>query len=230
MSSCDAILQTTYLISFEGKTVLECGSHQEGGETRLFREKNECYYIEALKQDLDVLRTQPNIKVENTFNYALTNYDGITSFTVTDLAGNSSIQHLEGHIEELEQKNFSYATKITVPCISYKTFIRDIIKKPIDIFILDIEGGECAVLENMKELRVDELPKIIAIEAGYDWPKRKELLKQLGYTIDYYCFNNVVLSHPHFNIPKNMDQIRYINQQFPNFIWCGKLIFENDCL
>lgn len=230
MIHCDTILQLTYPILFEGKTVLECGSHQEGNETHMLREKNDCYYIEALKQDLDILKTQPNIKVENTFNYALTNYDGYTSFTVTDLPGNSSIQHLEGHIEELQQKNFSYDTKITVPCISYKTFIRDIIKKSIDILILDIEGGECAVLENMKELCVGELPKIFVIEAGYDWLKRKELLKDLGYTIDYYCFNNVVLSHPHFNIPKNMELIRHINQQFPNFIYCGKLIFENDCL
>lgn len=230
MTSSDYILPLTYLIPFEGQNILECGSHQEGSETRSFRINNNCYYIEALNQDLEVLKKQPNINVENTFNYALTNYDGFTSFTLTEHAGNSSIQHLEGHIEELKQRNCTWNTKITVPCISYKIFIRDIIKKPIDILILDIEGGECAVLENMKELTVDELPKIFVIEAGYDWLKRKELLKQLGYTIDYYCFNNVILSHPHFNIPKNVEQIRSINQQFPYFIYYGKLIFENDCL
>lgn len=222
-------IQEAYELNFSNLTILECGANREGNETIGFREKNDCYYIEAIEEDLNILRQQQStIKKENTFHYALTNYDGNTTFNICSHLGNSSINYSQDHLDELSKRGASFK-QVVVPCITYKNFIRNIIKKPIDILVLDIEGGEIDVLESMKELNKEELPKIFAIEAGYDWEKRKVLLKELGYEIDFYYENNVVLSHPFFNLGKRKNNINSINMRYPRFIWCDKLIFENDC-
>jgi hypothetical protein len=80
----------------------------------------------------------------------------------------------------------------------------------------------------MKELPVEKLPKIICIEAGYDWLQRKALLLELGYVIDYYDFNNVVLHHSSFLVSKNEQYVRQMNAANPRFIWFNTVIYKND--
>ena len=70
--------------------------------------------------------------------------------------------------------------------------------------ILDVEGHECTILNTFFDLDVTELPKIICIEAGYDWNERKQILLKLGYVLDFYEFNNCYLSHSTFNCNKNI--------------------------
>lgn len=221
-------IKTLYNYNFTNLNILECGSHCNGAETENFRLNNNCYYIEANPNDYKKMILQPNIKAENVFNFALASYCGEVSFTITSHPGNSSINHSEDHKNELQNVYKSTFDQIVVPCFTYSYFIDNIIAKPIDLLVLDIEGHECVILNTMRSLPVDKLPKIIYIEAGYDWQDRKKILLELGYVIDFYYFNNVCLTHKSFNINKNIEKIREINKQYPNFIWHDKLIFEND--
>jgi FkbM family methyltransferase len=220
-------LLSVYNFEFKNLNILECGSHSEGIETKHFRDHNNCYYIEANPNDYNNMITQPNIKPENVFNFALSDKCGETSFTVTSWPGNSSVKYSEQHRNELISYGASFYD-ITIPCYTYQHFIDYIIKQPIDLLVLDIEGHELTVLKSMMTLPVEKLPKILNIEAGYDWLDRKKILLELGYECDFYVFNNVYLTHNTFKVSKNIENIRNINKQYPNFIWQGNLIFEND--
>lgn len=223
------VITSVYNYDFSNLNILECGACKEGEETRFLRDSNNCYYIEANPNDFKILSSQHNINKENIFNFALTDYCGDISFTITSWSGNSSVNHSIDHHNELVKYGSTF-NKITVPCYTYKYFIEEIIKKPIDLLVLDIEGHECTILNSMRKLSVEQLPKIICIEAGYDWHERKKILKELEYNIDYYYFNNVFLTHNTFNISKNIEKLKEINNKYPNFIWQDKLIFENDSI
>ena len=220
-------LVSAYDYNFSNLNVLECGSHSCGTETALFRKNNNCYYIEANPADYKNMVNQPNINVNNVFNVALYNHNGKIKFTVTSHPGNSSVCHSDSHREELQryQSNF---IDIQVDCITYPYFIRNVIKTSIDVLVLDIEGVESEILKTMKDLNTSELPKFLVIEAGYDWPERKTLLIELGYTIDFYQYNNIYLTHSSFNVNKNASAIHKINSENRQFIWDNKLIFVND--
>lgn len=223
----DKFLILAYDYLFENLNILECGSQHNGCETLNLRLKNNCYYIEANPPDYECMLQQPNVKKENIFNFALSDHNGECSFTVTSLGGNSSISHSKDHIDELNIHGATFKT-ITVKSYTYNFFVDVIIKRPIDVLILDIEGGEINVLKTMQNLPVEKLPKIICIEAGYDWSDRKNILIALGYDIDFYAVNNVFLSHKTCNIKKNIDIMTQINMQYKEFIWFGKTIFIND--
>jgi FkbM family methyltransferase len=220
-------LINAYDYDFANLNVLECGSHSCGTETALFRNNNNCYYIEANPDDYKIMVNQPNTNVNNVFNVALYNHIGKIKFTVTNLCGNSSICHSEAHMEEL-QRHQANCIDIQVDCITYPHFIRNVIKTSIDLLVLDIEGVECEILKTMKELNASELPKFLVIEAGYDWHDRKSLLTELGYAIDFYQFNNVYLTHSSFNVNKNLSLINKINSENRQFVWENKVIFVNN--
>jgi FkbM family methyltransferase len=222
-------IQLAYEFEFKNLNVLECGACQDGSETLCLRNTNNCYYIEAKPIDYKILLTRPGISTNNAFYYALTDYCGEVTFKTTTWPGNSSIDHSKEHHEELVGYGASFDT-IIVPCITYQYFIDEIIRKPIDILVLDIEGHECTVLNSMKKLPVNKLPKIIFIEAGYNWLDRMSILKELDYTIDFYHDNNVCLSHNTFNVKKNKSVMNQINKKYPYFIWGDKIIFINDLI
>lgn len=92
----------------------------------------------------------------------------------------------------------------------------------IDILILDIEGHECVVLNTFRELTLEQLPKIICIECGYDWLERKKILIELGYILDFYEFNNCYLSHSTCNITKNSNNITFLIPKTKNL--CGMIL------
>lgn len=227
----DRQLIEAYDMPFENLTILECGSYSSGEETKRFRANNTCYYMDALEQHIrEFKQTEKDVQPERVFHSALSDSDGMVEFTVAEgLTGNSSLEHSPEHIENLKANNVALRT-ITVPCISYETLQRDIIKSVIDVLILDIEGGEVNVLRSWKQLPHNRLPKILCIEAGYNWPVRKKLLLELGYVIDFYSFNNVVLHHSSFDVKLNHTFIRNVNLQNPKFVYNGVLIFENDCI
>ena len=225
--SAHKYLVNAYDYDFTNLNILECGSHSCGTETELFRNNNNCYYIEANPDDYKNMVNQPNTNANNVFNVALYNHNGKISFTVTSHPGNSSICHSESHIEEL-QKRQATCINIYVDCITYPHFIRNVIKTSIDVLVLDIEGVECEILKTMNDLNTSELPKFLVIEAGYDWYDRKSLLTELGYTIDFYQYNNVYLTHSSFNVNKNASAIHKINSENRQFIWENKVIFVND--
>lgn len=222
MPSISSILQETYQLNFSEVSSLECGAYN-GEESKDFPNQENCHFIEAQPSSYEHLK---NIK-NNSFHYALSDYCGEVSFTITSWNGNSSIQHSEDHIEELKSYGSSFDI-IKVPCITYFYFINEVIKKPIDILILDVEGHESSILETFKELKNEDLPKIIVIECGYDWEKRKELLIELGYEIDFYEFNNCYVSLNISEENKNKLNMNKYNQANKEFIWNNKLIFKNE--
>ena len=223
-------IKNIYKYDFNNINFLECGAHREGNETLSFVKNNNCYYIEANPEDFNFLKEKPYIKKENIFNLALSDYCGKTSFTITTHPGNSSIKHSKEHFNELVVNCNALFYDINVTCVTYEHFIDNIISKPIDFLVLDIEGHETYVLKSMLSLPLEKLPKFICIEAGYDWLERKKLLLDLGYNIDFYHYNNVFLTHSKLNIEKNIELMKQINRNYPRFIWKGTLIFENDSI
>jgi hypothetical protein len=91
------ILGAVYKMEFNNLNILECGSHIDGGETKFFRNNNNCYYIEANPHDYIQMLNQSDVPKQNIFNYALSDYCGETKFTLTTHPGNSSIKHSEEH-------------------------------------------------------------------------------------------------------------------------------------
>jgi FkbM family methyltransferase len=216
------ILQQTYNIDFNNLNLLECGAGA-AQETQDFCKTNNCYYIEANYPEYQELKRLNY----NVYYYALSDSNENLSFTVTSHGGNSSLSHSELHKKELIDRQSTF-TEVTVPGITYKNFIQNIIKNNIDILILDVEGHECTILNTFFELDISQLPKIICIECGYNWIERKEILLKLGYNLDFYEFNNCYLTHSTYNCKKNIPQINILNQCNKKFIWMNNLIYENE--
>jgi len=219
------ILQRAYNIKFNNLNILECGAGA-AQETKDFCETNNCYYIEAHFSEYEELKRSNY----NVYHYALSNINDILSFTITSHGGNSSLSHSELHKKELIDNYNSTFTEVFVPGITYKNFIENIIKKNIDILILDVEGHELTILNTFFELDVSQLPKIICIECGYDWIERKKILLQLGYELDFYEFNNCYLSHSTYKCEKNTSQMDCFNRENPRFIWNNYLVYENELI
>lgn len=217
------ILQKSYNINFTNLNILECGAGA-AQETKDFCEKNNCYYIEAHYLEYEELKRLNY----NVYHYALSNTNDTLCFTITSHGGNSSLCHSELHKQELTNCYNSTFTEVSVPGITYKNFIENVIKTNIDILILDVEGHECTILNTFFELDVSQLPKLICIECGYDWIQRKEILLKLGYNLDFYEFNNCYFSHSTFHCEKNVSQINAFNQSNPKFIWNNYVIYENE--
>jgi FkbM family methyltransferase len=216
------ILKLAYIISFNNLTYLECGAGA-AQETQELCSNNNCYYIEALYDEYIELKKKYNV-----VNYALTDNNNTVEFCITSHGGNSSVSHSDTHKNELTTHYNSTFTKTIVPATTYKNYIENIIKTNIDILILDIEGHECTVLNTFRELKLEQLPKIICIECGYDWKERKNILLELGYVLDFYEFNNCYLSHSSANIQKNLHNINLFNTKNKKFIWHDIIIYENE--
>lgn len=217
------IFKKAYIIDFTGLNILECGAGA-AQETMELCNNNNCFYIEALYDEYIELKKN-NF---NVINYALTDNNNTVEFVITSHGGNSSVSHSEAHKNELLTQYKSTFTKTIVPATTYKNYIENIIKTNIDILILDIEGHECTVLNTFRELKLEQLPKIICIECGYDWIERKKILLELGYVLDFYEFNNCYLSHSSVNIKKNVNNINLFNQQNRKFVWHNYIVYENE--
>jgi hypothetical protein len=85
-------------------------------------------------------------------------------------------------------------------------------------------------LNTFRELTIQQLPKIICIECGYDWIERKKILLELGYVLDFYEFNNCYLSHSTYKVSKNSENINNINEKNKRFVWCKNIIYENELI
>ena len=213
-------LKEAYTIDFRNLTILECGG--SASETKDLSNTNHCYYIEAHYEEYKTLYDL-NYKV---YNYALTNTEQPVSFTITSHRGNSSVCHSELHKTELNSYG-SIFKNVTVQGITYKKFIRDIIKTNIDILVLDVQGHECTILNTFFELDITELPKILCIECGYDWNERKQILLKLGYVLDFYEYNNCYLSHSTFDC-KNISKMNRLNEKNQRFVWNNYVVYENE--
>jgi FkbM family methyltransferase len=209
--------------NWSNKTFLECGAGPHGNETANFEKDNDCFYIEPVLRDFDILSSIKN--KEKIFNMGLSDTCGEKDFIVTSHLGNSSINHSKEHIEELKSYNSTFSsTKIKT--ITYESFL-NVINKNIDVLVLDVEGHEIQILNTFLNLKHEQLPKIIVIECGYDWKERLSVLKQIGYCLDFYYFNNAYLTLPDAVLTKNVDNILNIRKQWKTWTYHGKLIYDD---
>jgi len=222
MKKVSQILKDIYLINWSNLNILECGAHINGEETSEFELTNNCWYIEANKPDFDLLKTFR----KNVLNIALSDQTGVLKFTISSHPGNSSCEYSKEHLDELKRYNSDFK-EIEVSSISYIDLLKDL-NLTFDVLVLDIEGHEKTVLNSWKTIDKKLLPSILVIECGYDWEERMYTLKELGYKIDCYYFNNCYLSTP--NIKTNPELTSAYNNQWKTFIWDNKLIYTNDLI
>lgn len=199
--------------------IVECGTAEGWHDPGSFLEKNLNWKFIGFEVDPifwpQLCLNKPSaLKI----NKALNNFDGQTKFTVSAWGGNSSLNHSKEHKKELEdfEKTFqdgSYFKEITVPSITWKTFVKQYKILKVDLFILDVEGCELRVLEGMKNC--DIMPDIMLIEfsrADYNdtlmnkktkedfsgFKIIKDNLNFLGYDFDYVEDNNAAFSKRDF--------------------------------
>lgn len=220
MNSISKILKDVYPIKWLGLNILECGANRFGEETNSFENENNCWYVEANESDYNILKQYR----KNSLNLALSDKDGKITFNVSSHIGNSSCEYSEKHLQELKKYNTSF-TKTEVDCVKYDTLLNKL-NIVFDVFVLDIEGHEKSVLNSWKSINKDNLPNILVIECGYDWSDRLVILKELGYKIDCYYFNNCYLSKE--NVETEKSATNMYNNEWKKFVWDDTIIYVNE--
>ena len=203
--------------------VVECGAmNPKTLETAGWTNSHNVWFIEANPSGYAILKKQGY----NILNFGLSDINGTRKFCQSE---NWDCGYLE-----LSGTNDSKVSgehiKLTydIECITYKKLL-ETLDVVFDVLILDIEGHEEKVLENMKhEIEKHRLPKILCVECGYEWEKRKEIVKALGYDLDFYYYNNAYFSMPDLSYEKNTDTIDSYNKQWTSWSYRGKLIYKNE--
>jgi len=104
-------------------------------------------------------------------NFALSDKEEKASFLYPihhklEFFGNGSLTHTKEHLADLKRLNYKFET-YDVQCIKFsslwKSIGKDIRRKGIDLFVLDVEGHELQALEGILPTK----PKILCIE--YPW-------------------------------------------------------------
>tara|TARA_R100000479_G_C6370580_1_gene196879 strand:- start:439 stop:1119 length:681 start_codon:yes stop_codon:yes gene_type:complete len=203
---------------------LECGAcamHEL--ETKSWSNDKNVWYLEPNVHQYNLIKNEGY----SILNLALSDSNKLKKFCVSNMIGwsfleTSEVIELNDHIRYIQP----IQTKYNIECITYEK-LQQTLNIKFDILILDIEGHEDAVLENMASLQKQNLPKIFCIECGYDWETRKRLVKNLGYDLDFYYFNNAYFSmdSPY---PKNLDVINEYNKQWAEWTYNGIKIYENE--
>jgi FkbM family methyltransferase len=218
------ILKEIYQVEWIGLNILECGANIMGEETKNFESKNNCWYIEANESDYNLLK----LHRKNTLNLALSDRNGKITFNVCSHVGNSSCEYSSHHLDELKKYGSSFK-EIEVNCIKYDTLLEEL-GLVFDLFVMDVEGHEKKILYSWKKMNIEILPSILVIECGYDWKDRLSILKELGYKIDCYYFNNCYLTKLNTNIKINQKAVDNYNNKWKQFIWNDKIIYTNELI
>lgn len=235
------VLRGAYPIGWRSRTLIECGAAREGRETMPLAADNDCWFIEA---DPDYLADLGRLTGgTRTLGLALTDHDGEVVFHRTTLYGNGSVNHSDTHLRELASGSHR-TERVVVPCVSYRTLIERHVRGPVDCLVLDVEGNETTILRSLGGLPPPaplpagdppagpqrparagpvSLPAVMVIECGYDWADRLRLLRELGYRLDFYQFNNAYLSLPGA-VDTDAGYVRRVG--WDRFEWFGQVIFD----
>jgi FkbM family methyltransferase len=218
MEKISKTLTNNYVLDCEDIHILECGAY-DGLETKNLRDKYTCWYLEPDKDLFNKL----NLDTDNCLNLALSDKDGEAEFKVANVSGNSSIEHNPKHLEDIK-----IVETVKVNTISYKTLLDKLQIEKINILILDVEGHEETILNNIfSSLERNSWPDVLCVECGYDWRSRQKIILNAGYSQDFYSYNNCFFSNGKFKL--NKESVRKTNSNNQNFIFQSKLIYENDC-
>lgn len=197
----DEFLNKTYIKDRKNGNFVECGA-SDGIE-----ESSCLFFEEELKWTGINIEPVPflfeNLKVNRpkakNYSYALYNEDCLKEFThaVHPLRGknfgNGSLNHKNFHYDELVKMGCTFE-KYLVNCTTFdKVYKEAKKKKEIDLFVLDIEGGEIEAIEGILLLNKKFYPKIFVIEhtmVGFDALKTK--------LNDFYLFSQVYFNNSIF--------------------------------
>lgn len=200
----DSVIHNKYFLNKRNGTFIECGAFDGVIDSNtLFFYKNMGWVgfnIEPLPNIYYHLNN--NRPRDINLNMALSDTDGVKTFTqaIADNVtyydghfGNGSLEHTPQHMQELNNRNCRFekfeVKTITIPTL-YEKFQ---INKPIDLFILDVEGHEGRVLSQLHKVNNKLFPKIIATEYGHCGEEEiNKFLLPLGYTMDYKDDINLV--------------------------------------
>lgn len=215
-----SLIETAYNLP-DKACVLECGACEpQHVETKSWINKHDVYLLEPNLESYQKLK-ELNY---NAFNLALSDNNEKQTFYISKHTG---FCYLESSDLNDSKKNNEHPIKsYQVECLTYENLQKklDII---FDIFILDIEGQEDKVLKSLLKLEKKSLPKILCVECGYEWENRKELCKELGYSLDFYYYNNCYFSLGNA-FAKNPKIINSYNESWPHWNWEGKRIYDNE--
>jgi len=215
-----SIIKNTYQLP-EKFSILECGACSWSEvQTKEWIPSQEAWYLEPNKEIYKELKQLGC----NILNLALSDHNELETFNVSSIAGWSHLgsSSLNDSIKCNQKLKNSYEVK----CVTYKK-LQQILNIEFDIVILDIEGNEDAVVKNLSTLEQSALPKIFCIECGYEWEKRKNLVKQLGYDLDFYYHNNAYFSIKN-TYSKNIETVNTYNAQWPSWTFNGIKIYTNE--
>lgn len=183
-ASIDQIIYDRYFTNYPKGVAIECGATDglENSTCKFFEESLGWKVINiegSLINYMQLVKNRPNST--NLFNI-LTEIDNeVTQFYhYVGAEGLGCVQNY-GVKEWLHDK-----TPISNPCVTVR--YDTLIKEPIDLFVIDVEGHEFHVLEGMRNSQF--MPKIICIEhmhVGID--PIVEKLKNL-YTLDHIDYLN----------------------------------------
>jgi FkbM family methyltransferase len=146
-----------------------------------------CYNIEPTSYSFDKLAV--NRPLSHNFKLALSDKEEDVEMS---LMGDGSGINTFSDYGELTSKNFGVAIQKTekVHAVTYKQFIEQNNIKFLDLFVLDVEEHEPAVLEGMKGCSV--LPAILCIEINFskNFDSIRKTCEELGYVFDLQSFVN----------------------------------------
>lgn len=159
-----------YLLNAE----IECGAFDGITDscTKFFEENYNWKTINIESGPLIFKKLQQNRPNSINLELALSNNNEITTFKNYKHPvhgynwGNGSINHTFEHKTQLEKtcgkNNF---VELFVKCNTYKHIIEELKLDSLDLFVLDVEGNELAVIEGM--IDCDILPDVFVIETNH---------------------------------------------------------------
>lgn len=219
MKKASALFQEAYDLDWAQMCSLEVGGHKEGEETASLPGTR--WYMEPNPEDFALLSKRH----KNVLPFALSSRTGTLTFNVSSHPGNSSIQHSEIHLKELQDLG-AKMKQVSVQAVTYPDLLFKHIRRRVDLLVLDIEGHEVEFLKSLLSIPPALLPLAVCIECGYDWTPRLELLTKLGYQADFFFYNNCFLSQLPNSQKKTALMAEY-NRQWPEFVWAGNTIYKN---
>lgn len=144
--------------------------------------------------DLLVINRPNSINLD----YALSNKKEVKPFTHIihpergTYFGNGSLKHEENHLANLLNSGCT-TEEFLVQCCTFKS-IWDKIKekREIDLFVLDVEGGELNAIDGILKINKKYYPKVFCVE--YSMVEIKNLTSKLEqyYTFEYQHYQNAI--------------------------------------
>ncbi|WP_281970735.1 MULTISPECIES: FkbM family methyltransferase [unclassified Polynucleobacter] len=193
----DELLHKRYFPQNVTKGVfMECGAC--GGKS-----ESSCLFFEETLgwQGVNIEPSPPNFAnlIQNrpesiNLQVGLSNFDGKSKFlhaihpNPEQEFGNGSIQHNSQHFQQLSDMGCTFK-EYEIEVITWKTLISRLEIEYVDIFVLDVEGHELAVLDGMENSKV--FPDIICIEVGHqNFSVIRKKLDDYGYVFDFISHTN----------------------------------------